>query len=321
MPRRPGLFAFLIILCSGLTVVVAPNADAQHPSALLLSSMPLVFEPNQGQAPAAYQFLARRNSSTTFFLADGVDVFVPRSAPDVSRVGIRWVGANVADSVSGEELLPGRSNYFRGSDSSRWVRNVPQFARVRYKQLYPGIDLVFHGSGDALEHNFILQPGAKPDLIRLLIDRPFRIDRSGDLVTKIGNTEIRLVRPVAYQKLGESRKEVAARFALARNGDVRFRLGPYDRTEPLVIDPVFVFSTYLDGSGSDEITAVTTDATGNIYVTGFTGSTDFPSRMPIARSALCVRTSVRGMKRSYPSSTRLATISCTQPFSVVPTER
>jgi hypothetical protein len=250
-----------------------------------LGSLPLAFEPNQGQAPSRYKFLARRNGMTTFFLHDGMDMVVSGGKSSATRIHLRWVGADPVAAVSGEELLPGHSNYLRGSDSTRWLHDVPQFAGVRYEHLYPGTDLLFHGNGNSLEHDFLLGPGADPSRIAFSFDKPVRVSSSGDLVVDLGDAQLHFLRPVAYQESGTSRKEVPAKFLLARNGKVRFKLGAYDHSKPLVIDPVFGFSTYLDGTNSDSVTAVTTDSTGNVYVTGYTRSTDFP--ITNAKTPLC----------------------------------
>jgi hypothetical protein len=241
-----------------------------------LGSLPLAFEPNHGQAPAPYKFLARRNGMGTFFLHDGMDMVISGGKSSATRIHLHWLGADSLAAVSGEEILPGHSNYLRSSDSTRWLHDVPQFAGVRYKHLYPRIDLLFHGGGNSLEHDFLVEPGADPSRIAFSFDKPVRVGPSGDLVVELGDAQLHFLRPVAYQESGRSRKKVPAKFLIARNGEIRFKLGAYDHAKPLVIDPVFGFSTYLDGTNSDTISSVTTDPTGNVYVTGYTRSTDFP---------------------------------------------
>ena len=135
---------------------------------------------------------------------------------------------------------------------------------------------MFHGSGENLEHDFIVQSGANPALIGFRLDRPAHLTSSGDLEVDLGESVLRLRKPLAYQDRGTIRKEVTAKFVLTKSGEVRVKVGAYDRHLPLVIDPVFVFSTYLTGSAADQITAVTTDSAGNVYVTGFTGDASFP---------------------------------------------
>jgi hypothetical protein len=246
-----------------------------------ITSTPLVFEPNQGQTSPSYRFLARRGDMQTLYLSNGMDIFVPQSKSAVSRVQLRWANANATASIAGEEALPGHSNYIRGSDESRWIHNVPQFERLRYKGIYPGTDLLFYGSGDQLENDFVLAPGADPSRISLRMDRPSHLTASGDLQIELGKSAVYLHRPVAYQELNGRRTEVPARFVRTRNGAVKFAVSNYDRTQPLVIDPVFGFSTYLAGSSIDQAAAVTTDHNGNIYVTGETNSLDFPVVGPL----------------------------------------
>jgi hypothetical protein len=147
--------------------------------------------------------------------------------------------------------------------------------------------LVFHGNGDSLEHDFIVAPGAQPSRISFRFDKPVHVTPDGNLLVDLGDTTLYFRRPAAYQRSGTYRKDVPVRFSIMRNGDVRFKLGRYDHSKALVIDPVFGFSTYLDGSNADSITAVTTDSTGNIYVTGFTASTDFP--ITNANNPLCAQ--------------------------------
>jgi len=288
MPARSGLCVRVLYLVS-LWFVFTPLRVAGQTPMPELSSLPLAFESNQGQAPSPYQFVARRNSMQTFFAADGVDVVLGGRGRTPSRVHITWSGAKEPGAPIGEEALPGHSNYLRGAEPAKWIKNIPQFARVRYSSIYPNIDLVFHGHGSTLEHDFLVQPGGDVSRIALRVDKPGHIDPSGDLLVGLGEDQLRFVRPVAYQMSGEVRKEVAANFVMIRDGEIHFKIGEYDHAKPLIIDPVFAFSTYLDGSLSDNITAVTTDAAGDIYVAGSTVSTDFP--ITNAGNPLCAQCS------------------------------
>lgn len=277
LPRRR--FAVVLILLAAFSGSLAQRVNAQQSSAGQLLALPQAFERNQGQAPAGYQFLIRRNAMETLFFADGMDIFVPQESSRMARLGIRWVGASPNAAVSAEEPLPGHASYFRGSDPSRWLRDIPQFGQLRYSSLYPETDLVFHIRGGSLEHDFVVQPGARPEGIRLHFDRPFRLDASGDLIVSVGDAEIHFVHPMAYQQVGTAKRRVRAEYALARNGDVSFRVGSYDRSRTLVIDPL-VFSTFLDGTGTDSVRTLTTDTAGNVYAAGFTSSADFPITNP-----------------------------------------
>jgi hypothetical protein len=264
-------FVAVFIAIAGLSI----SLSAQSTKAPTIE-MPLVFEKNAGQAPSTYRFLARRNGMDVFYLGDGMDIFVPQTKATMSRLRVRWTGANANAPLLGEKQLPGHSNYLRGSDAAQWLHDVPQFGMIRYKQIYPGIDLLFHGAEDDLEHDFLVEAGADPSHIRFRLDSPARISSAGDLEISLGSTTVRLNKPVAYQILGGTRTEVKADFVVAEDGEVSFHLGDYDHTHALVIDPVLVFSTFLAGTGQDQISALATDAAGNIYVTGFTNSPDFP---------------------------------------------
>jgi hypothetical protein len=276
---RSGLLKSLLLVCLFLATTAtftAPTSSAQLSS---LPAAPFAFEPNKGQAPSQYQFLARHSGVQTFYFSDGVDAFVPISRTTIRRLQIRWAGANPKAGITAEQPLPGRSNYLRGSNEANWLRNIPQFGGIRYRQIYPGIDALFHGAGELLEHDFILRPGADPNQIVFRANYPARLAPSGDLEFHLGDSIVHLHQPIAYQEAKSTgvRTLVTATYVIAKNGDLSFALGEYDHHQSLVIDPVFVFSSYLAGTTSNQITAVTTDSTGNIYLTGYTNSTDFPT--------------------------------------------
>ncbi len=207
---------------------------------------------------------------------------------------MKLVGANPRPEVSGLDELPGKSNYFIGNDPSKWRTNVPHYAKVHYQDIYPGIDLVYYGnqsqrSGDPassagrqLEYDFIVAPGADPDAIGLAFDGTDRLtlDAQGDLVLRIRDTQVRLRKPVVYQEVDGTRQEIAGSYVLTSNHQVTFEVAPYDASKPLIIDPVLVYSTYLGGSSDDFGSGVAVDAAGNAYVTGSTGSPNFPTANP-----------------------------------------
>jgi uncharacterized protein (TIGR03437 family) len=178
------------------------------------------------------------------------------------------------------DALPGRSNYLIGRDPGKWRLNVPQYERVRYESIYPGINLEYYGTGRTLEYDFIVAPGADPGAIRLRAEGADSVEiLHGDLVFHTQAGDIRQHAPRAYQRFPEGRRLVTARFVL-EGGEARFVLGKYDSTRPLVIDPVLSYAAVLGGSGTEAAGGVAVDTAGNVYLTGSTASADFPVASP-----------------------------------------
>jgi hypothetical protein len=123
-------------------------------------SLPIVFETNMGQVAPAYRFVSRHGNVETLFSNSGVDLLLPEGKLDRVRIGFRLIGAKADVLPEGGNLLPSVSHYLLGNDPSRWIRNVSNQSQVIYPGIYPGTDLVFHGSGDNLEHDFRISPGA-----------------------------------------------------------------------------------------------------------------------------------------------------------------
>jgi hypothetical protein len=241
-------------------------------------SLPIVFETNMGQVPPAYQVVSRRGALEALFSSSGVDMYLPRGSRDPDHIGFHLVGARSDVFPEGRDLLPGVSHYLLGADPSRWIRGISNHSEVVYSEVYPGVDLIFHGSGDNLEHDFRISPGADPVRLRFSIvgARSLTLTTSGDLEVSLRAGTLIFHKPLTYQESTHGRETVESRFVLNSDSTVQFRLGPYDRTRGLVIDPVFGFSTYLAGNSGDYTAAVTSDSTGNIYVTGYTYSSNFP---------------------------------------------
>src|SRR5947209_2167126 len=182
-----------------------------------------------------------------------------------------------AAALRAEGALPGKTNYLHGNDPAKWRTGIANYSRLRYSQLYPGIDLVFYGNGEHLEHDFLLAPGADSGKIQMSFKgaEHLELDQQGNLLVQLGSGTMTFERPYAYQDSATGRHTVPATFQL-QGQRVSFKVGRYDKRLPLVIDPVLSFATFLAGNSDDTIEAVAVDSAGNIYVTGETLSLDFP---------------------------------------------
>ena len=264
--------------------------------------LPLSFEVNEGQADSGVRFVSRGGGYSLFLTGDQAlfalrkgrpDKIVPgkavtaapdsaanlgvpsaTSAPDAplaQMLRMKLVGASAAPRVSGIDEFPGKSNYFVGDDQSQWHTNVRTYGRVRYESIYPGVDLVFYGNQGQLENDFVVSPGADPSAIRLAFrgSKKPRIDKRGDLVLALDGGEVRLKKPTIYQRAGDNKQPIQGRYVLIADA-VGFQVAAYDRTKPLVIDPILEYATYLGGKGNDYGQAIAVDSSGNAYVAGFT---------------------------------------------------
>ena len=259
--------------------VPAPKSEAQATAATknlrvveAYGRLPLRFEANQGETDRRVKFLSR-NAGQTLFLTSTEAVLISSTH---SAVRMKLLGADGRSQVSGLEPLAGKSNFFLGNDPAKWHTNVPTFARVRYAGIYPGVDLVYYGNQRELEYDFLVAPGADPRNIRLKFRGAKRgyLDH-GDAVWQSDDGEIRLKKPRLYQQVDGKEIEVAGGYIL-RGSMMQFAIGEYDHLQPLVIDPVLVYSTYLGGSGIDLAKGISVDSNGNATIAGYTASTNFP---------------------------------------------
>jgi Beta-propeller repeat/PASTA domain/Dockerin type I domain len=188
------------------------------------------------------------------------------------------VGANPHAKTSGIDEQPGKANYFIGNDPAKWRTNVATYAKVRYREVYPGVDLVYYGNQGQLESDFVLSAGANPNRIAVNFQGAdkLEVDGRGDLLLHIADSSVVLRKPFMYQEVDGVRREIAGGYLIEEGQKVGFRVADYDRSKPLVIDPVLSYSTYLGGSGNDWGYGIAVDSSGNAYVTGYTNSINFP---------------------------------------------
>lgn len=259
--------------------------------------LPLSFEVNNGQADPSVRYLAR-GPGYFVLLAPGEAVLgldpplVPNRAagaghgPRRSVIRYRFEGARPAPAIAGEDRLPRRSNYFTGGSSGRHLTAVEHYARVRYSQVYDGIDLVFYGNHQQLEYDFVVAPYADPRKIRLVIDgaRKISLEDEGDLLLHTDIGVVRQHRPVIYQEIDGRRASVDGRYVLAARNAVAIEVAAYDPGRPLIIDPIVGYSTFLGGKAWEIGFAIAVDAAGSAYVAGYTTSSDFPMKAPYDRT-------------------------------------
>ena len=258
--------------------------------------LPMIFEPNQGQTSERVKYLARGHGYGLFLTADEAILSLRRlkassGVPGSAILHMRLKGSSQNASLSPVDPLPGKSNYYIGNDGSKWHTGIPQFARVRYASVYPGIDLVYYGKQQQLEYDFEVAPNADPSQIELEFrgTRKLKLAGNGDLMLATGSGDVRLEAPRVYQTLAGRQQSVAGHFVLKGDHSAGFALGDYDRSRTLVIDPVFSYSSYLGGSGDEACSAitqstlpqsgcpaVTVDSAFFTYIAGTTTSPDFP---------------------------------------------
>ncbi|HXJ96265.1 MAG TPA: SBBP repeat-containing protein [Terriglobia bacterium] len=279
---------------------VDPRPASQTMPNVRYGSLPLCFEPNQGQTDPEVRFLAHGPKYTLFLTSDEVSLALPLatakgqdSAID-SVLRIKLVGGKSNATLMGMDELPGKSNYFIGNDPQKWRTNIPNFAKVRYDAVYPGVDLVYYGNQGQLEYDLVLAPGSDPGVIAFDVEAAaprdrrhdgalLRIAENGDLAIGTDAGEVTLRKPVIYQpepavggRQTAGRTLIDGGYKITQGGRVTFKIGSYDRRRPLVIDPVLQYSTFLGGNGGDAAFGIAVDSAGEAYVTGVTASANFP---------------------------------------------
>ena len=268
----------------------------QQQARALLTGLPLIFEPNQGQgnldpADARAKFVNRGSGYSLFLGSEGAILSLasqqaskpsPRvAAQSPARVEIlqmKLAGANPNASLTGADRLPGKSNYLVGNDAARWHVGVPQFARVKYENIYPGINLLFYGNQGRLEYDFQVAPGYDPKQAELEFNGAKRLQvKDGALIIQGQSGSMRLEAPRVYQEIAGKQQPVEGSFVLRGAKRAGFAIGSYDHSRELVIDPILTFSTYFGGTGDEHSSYITVDGSFNIYLAGSTTSPNLPT--------------------------------------------
>ena len=261
---------------AALAVVQSAGAAARSDSARL----PMAFEANRGQVNERAKFLSRCSGYTLFLTPQEAVLALPVGEKS-SVLRLQFEGSRQTPLIEGVEPLPGTVNYFRGSDPAGWLSKIPTYERVRYSEIYEGIDLVFYGNEEGrLEYDFIVAPGADPNQIRLRLDGAdeVRLGEDGLLVARLGDREVVHRAPAIYQQRQDQpgRDAVLGRYVLGGDNRVGFEVEDYDADRRLVIDPVLVFSSFIGGDRRDHARGIDLGPDGSVYIFGETGSVDFP---------------------------------------------
>ncbi len=267
--------------------------------------LPLAFEANRGQTAPEVHYLAHGQGYQLFLTsqeavlalrrpasgtkpAKGLSLLLTRRKPNAivraSTLRLHFDGANPAAEIAGTKPLPGRVNYFIGNDPQKWHTDIPSYEAVRYQGIYPGVDVLFYGHGQSLEYDFVVAPGADPQAIALSIAgaRKLKLDSRGDVVMDVTGGQVVLQKPIIYQETNGVRREIAGNYSIAHDHQIRFSVATYDHTQPLTVDPLLNYSTYVGGENFDTAVGIALDTSGDAYIAGETKSTTFPQMNPVS---------------------------------------
>ena len=249
----------------------------------------LGFIRNSGLAAPAVRYFAQAAGAGFYFEASrAVFTFTkpralsgtPASAESrmqSSSIALRFVGANPLAQVEARSRAAGVVNYLVGKDPSGWQRNLPTWQEVVYRDLWPGIDMVFHGRSGELKDQFLVRPGADPSRIQLAYEgaQDVSLDAQGALQLRTALGTMKDAAPVTWQETEAGREPVDSRFVKNAGGAFGFALGSYDRAAPLTIDPGLLYSTMFGGVDADSVADMVRGADGSFYLAGSTSGPGF----------------------------------------------
>ncbi len=298
--RKMILAFFLLFLGLGIFFTINGNFSPKEsknelPKTILkkYDKIPLHFEKNIGQSPSEVSYICRGKGFSLFLLDSGKAVLSLKKAtldkdtgrPKEIRViplHMNFIGGNKVAKVEGETPLSGKIHRYLKSEKK--YASIPSYEKVRYSEIYPGIDLVFYGNPRALEYDFIVSPGADPNLITIDFEGAdeIEVNNKGALSIRVKDTLVTIRKPVVYQETSQGKTPIEGNY-IWENNQARFELASYNQSLALVIDPVLTYSTYHGGVGMDFGEGVAVDNLGNAYVTGWTATDDFPVTNAIVR--------------------------------------
>ncbi len=307
------IFLAILAPASGAIVLAATptpvRSEPGHPFANLRNvafhagygRLPLAFEANEGQTDSRVRYIVRGTGYTLFVtdletvmsldrydnspltkkeLARGLGKVPRLLGSDVLRLSLTGVNRGVI--FDAQNQLAGISNYFVGKDSTQWKNGLKQYAQLTAHDVYPGIDMVYYGTQGQLEYDFRVAPGSDPGVIRIQHTGAdsSAVDGQGNLQLTLGDRGMRFKAPVMYQEVDGVKTTVTGEYVVTGTNEIGFKVGDYDKTKTLVIDPALDYSTYLSGTNGatgDFGSGIVVDSLGSAYVTGQASSSNFPT--------------------------------------------
>ncbi|HJT26904.1 MAG TPA: SBBP repeat-containing protein [Pyrinomonadaceae bacterium] len=259
-------------------------ASSEMTKAENYGKLPLHFEPNLGQSAKQVKFLSR-GQGYTLFLAPDEAVFSLRNSAKKSVLRMKLVGADANAELNGQQALQGKVNYLIGNDRKKWRTGIPTFRQVQYNDVWTGIDMVWYGTQSELEYDFVVKPGNNVSKIRLSFAgaEQIRLDDQGALIINSNGEEVKHSAPTIYQETNGNRVSVSGKYVIKETNEIGFEVGDYDRSKPLIIDPVLIYSSYIGGNADDLGFAVAANNNGEAYLAGETFSSEvtFPLKNAI----------------------------------------
>jgi len=277
--RRSWRFFILVsVLLAGIMLAVRPVSSYPQGIKPVAGAVPLFYIANHGQMAPSVRYMVKTPELTAYFESNSIQ-FTGRG----ENLRLEFLGANSSPAVEGIKPLSAKANFFAGNQPSQWHVNVPLFGAVYYSQLYPGIDMIYGESDRNIKSDFIVAPGAAPSSIRFRYAgaKHVSVASDGGLVVVTNSGQLREHPPVLYQQRAARRIPVKGSFLVSHDQVVSFEVGDYDTSIPLWIDPVVSYSTYVGGSRVDNATAIQADGSGNVFLAGWTDSTNFPTAVPV----------------------------------------
>ena len=290
-PRHPG------------KQLPAHDSDNAAPSAAAVGNqygkVPLSFEPNVGQSDPAVQYIARGNGYSLFLSSKGTAFLlkadssakqdIKKVSPEASHfergssLRLQFPNSNSNARMTPFEEQVGKINYLIGNDPKSWHVNIPTYAKVKQHNLYPGVDVVYYGTQQQLEYDFVVSPGANPRMIALAFSGAdkVRLDENGNLIASVAAGDVCMRKPVAYQQDSKGQRQLVAANYVLRGKHAAISVDIYDPKRELIIDPILEYSTYLGGSNIDGGNAIAVAQDNTAFIAGGTFSTNFPTAHPL----------------------------------------